>query len=148
MIWRPRARTGPPRQLDPGAAVNAARCNTRCGAAAAHAATPFSASHPPQWLYASDEGSLAALRAEVRASLDQARAFIALREAEAPGEWIAVQTFRAAQALLQVQADFVRKQHGRGLLTDGDLEELLEGINAKRTRLEVVGECCRRGRWR
>ena len=86
-----------------------------------------------------DSGALGTLRAEVRACLDQARTFIALREAEAPQEWRAVQSFRAAQALLQMQGDFLHKQHGRGLLTDQDLEELEHAVARKKSRLEVLG---------
>ncbi|KXZ50130.1 hypothetical protein GPECTOR_17g1003 [Gonium pectorale] len=91
-----------------------------------------------QWLrYAGPAG--ATIWSEVGQQAEAVRRFILDRVIEAPDRFQAIQSHRAALALLRQQVAFVRSMHKTGLVDGDEAEALAEPIERRIWRLEARG---------
>ncbi|KAG1664314.1 hypothetical protein FOA52_005712 [Chlamydomonas sp. UWO 241] len=91
-----------------------------------------------QWLdYAGDTG--AAITSELDQQAELAWRFIIDREIEAPDQFQAIQTHRAAMAVLRQQVGFVTQLFDAGMVDEHEAEGLIEPIEHRIWRLELKG---------
>jgi hypothetical protein len=97
-------------------------------------------SHCPAsgWLRAS-EHSAPHLQKEMASEISKATRFIIDREIEAPQRFQAIQTLRAAMAVLHAQSQFVHQLASSGVVDVAEEGQMLEPINRRICRLELSG---------
>ncbi|GAB4813268.1 hypothetical protein N2152v2_000314 [Parachlorella kessleri] len=95
--------------------------------------------HSPQiqWMKSTDDAW--PLQAEVDAEVDAAYKFIIDREIEAPDRFQAIQSYRAAMALLRQQLTFVHELFEAGMVDGGESDYMQEPLDKKMRHLEIVG---------
>lgn len=76
---------------------------------------------------------------EMAAELHRATTFIVDRELEAPDRFQAIQSYRAASAVLRQQSRFIDQLHTSGVLDAGERETLLAPVTQRTERLEIQG---------
>ncbi|PSC75198.1 Sodium hydrogen exchanger 7 [Micractinium conductrix] len=79
------------------------------------------------------------LRQEVEAEAEAVQRFIAEREVEAPETFQAIQSYRAAMAVLRRQAAFAQELFLGGAVEEGERDEVLEELGRLMRRLEIKG---------
>ncbi|KAL3155128.1 Son of sevenless 1, variant 2 [Trebouxia sp. C0009 RCD-2024] len=90
-----------------------------------------------QWLCDSTHDS--PLRDEIQAESKKVWKFIIDREIEAPARFQAIQSYRAAMAILRQQTNFVEQLYSSGMLDEQEQEQLLELVEKKERRLHRKG---------
>ncbi|PSC68844.1 Sodium hydrogen exchanger 7 [Micractinium conductrix] len=98
----------------------------------------LAASPQIQWVYFSEDTPVALLR-EVQQQLLGAYAFIQEKEAEAPAQYRAVQSYRAAMAVLRQQRAFAADLYERGAVDEDEREALNEAVDAAMRHLDMTG---------
>ncbi|KAL4437060.1 hypothetical protein ABPG75_004199 [Micractinium tetrahymenae] len=88
---------------------------------------------------ASHPGLAEELRSEVEAEVAAVQRFVADREVEAPDTFQAIQSYRAAMALLRRQAGFAQELYQSGAVDAGERGEILEALGKRERRLELTG---------
>ena len=76
---------------------------------------------------------------EVEAEVDAAYQFIIDREIEAPDRFGAIQSYRAAMAVLRQQADFVEELFDSGMVDASERRVMAEAVDKKARHLEITG---------
>lgn len=89
------------------------------------------------WMWDADEG--ACLAAEVEAEVELAHRFVLDREIEAPNTFGAIQSFRAAMAILRQQLDRIAELRDAGMLDDGERELAAHAVDRRMRHLELTG---------
>jgi hypothetical protein len=93
-----------------------------------------------QWVYYGEDGAgPAEVLDEVQAQLLGAYAFIQDREAEAPAQYRAVQSYRAAMAVLRQQRTFIGSLYERGQVDEEEREQLDAAVDAAMRHLDMTG---------
>ncbi|KAI7841566.1 hypothetical protein COHA_004736 [Chlorella ohadii] len=101
----------------------------------------LAASPQMQWVYFGQDGAgPAEVLGEVQAQLLGAYAFIQDREAEAPAQYRAVQSYRAAMAVLRQQRAFIASLYERGQVDEEEREQLHGAVDAAMRHLDMTGE--------
>ncbi|GAB4814387.1 hypothetical protein N2152v2_001433 [Parachlorella kessleri] len=90
-----------------------------------------------QWLREAQQAGV--LQAEIAAESQRVCKFIVDREIEAPERFQAIQSYRAAMAILRQQAAFVHQLYDSGVLDEREREALQAPINVKVRQLELQG---------
>ncbi|DBA77107.1 hypothetical protein WJX77_005031 [Trebouxia sp. C0004] len=90
-----------------------------------------------QWL--SDSTHDSPLRDEIKSESKKVWKFIIDREIEAPARFQAIQSYRAAMAIMRQQANFVEQLYSSGMVDEQEQEQLLEPIEAQERKLERKG---------
>ncbi|KAL4430847.1 hypothetical protein ABPG75_006103 [Micractinium tetrahymenae] len=98
----------------------------------------LAASPQIQWVYFEDETPVAILE-EVQAQLLGAYEYIQDREAEAPAQYRAVQSYRAAMAVLRQQRAFTHDMYERGVVDEDEREALAAAVDAAMRHLDMAG---------
>lgn len=100
----------------------------------------LAASPQMQWVYFGEDGAgPAEVLGEVQAQLLGAYAFIQDREAEAPAQYRAVQSYRAAMAVLRQQRTFIASLFERGQVDEEEREQLDAVVDAAMRHLDMTG---------
>lgn len=87
-----------------------------------------------------DAGAVAlGLADEVQGELALAHDYLVAREAEAPHQFLAIQSFRAAMAVLRRQRQYAGELYDRGLVDAGDRDEIGGVIDARIRHLDITG---------
>ncbi|KAL4855761.1 Sodium/hydrogen exchanger 8 [Chlorella vulgaris] len=95
--------------------------------------------HSPQiqWLQQADEAW--PLQQEVEAEVDAAYKFIIDREIEAPDRFQAIQSYRAAMAVLRQQLTFVHELFESGMVDEGEKDDMVAPLDKRMRHLEITG---------
>ncbi|KAL4855765.1 Sodium/hydrogen exchanger 7 [Chlorella vulgaris] len=95
--------------------------------------------HSPQiqWLQQADEAW--PLQQEVEAEVDAAYKFIIDREIEAPDRFQAIQSYRAAMAVLRQQLTFVHELFESGMVDEGEKDDMEAPLDKRMRHLEITG---------
>ncbi|KAI3423997.1 hypothetical protein D9Q98_009830 [Chlorella vulgaris] len=95
--------------------------------------------HSPQiqWLQQADEAW--PLQQEVEAEVDAAYKFIIDREIEAPDRFQAIQSYRAAMAVLRQQLTFVHELYESGMVDEGEKDDIEAPLDKRMRHLEITG---------
>ncbi|PRW32594.1 Sodium hydrogen exchanger 7 [Chlorella sorokiniana] len=95
--------------------------------------------HSPQiqWLQQTEHAW--PLQVEVDAEVDAAYRFIIDREIEAPDRFQAIQSYRAAMAVLRQQLTFVHELYESGMVDEGEKEDMLAPLDKRLRHLEITG---------
>lgn len=90
-----------------------------------------------QWLRYSDPSGC--LLEEVSAESKRVWHFIIEREIEAPDRFQAIQSYRAAMAIMRQQARFIEQLYSTGMVDEQEKEELMEPVEARERALSRLG---------
>ncbi|KAL3141541.1 Son of sevenless 1, variant 2 [Trebouxia sp. C0010 RCD-2024] len=93
----------------------------------------------PQAHWLCDSTHDSPLRDEIQAESKKVWKFIIDREIEAPARFQAIQSYRAAMAILRQQTNFVEQLYSSGMLDEQEQEQLLELVEKKERRLHRKG---------
>ncbi|KAL4858875.1 Protein ACTIVITY OF BC1 COMPLEX KINASE 3 [Chlorella vulgaris] len=90
-----------------------------------------------QWLRESDKAGQ--LQAEIAEESALTCGFIIAREIEAPERFQAIQSYRAAMAILRQQAAFVDELYASGIVNSGERQAMQEPVQRRARQLEIRG---------
>ncbi|KAL6780791.1 hypothetical protein ACKKBF_B11690 [Auxenochlorella protothecoides x Auxenochlorella symbiontica] len=93
----------------------------------------------PQVSWLKEVDGAADLLAEVEVETDAAYRFIIDREIEAPDRFGAIQSYRAAMALLRQQFTFIEELYDSGMVDHGEQKMMVDAVDKKARHLEITG---------